>query len=284
MGDLARINTNISALRAFQNLTRVNERLTTHQERISTGREVNRSSDNPAAWYISRKLEAEATGKERLIKIIDRGIDKLQSYDSKLAQITDILIEMSDLANQALSDAVTSAEKEAISIELRFLSEEIGNILASGISAELWQTFYVGDIDVSLSGGWVAQGEDRLTTAVLGINYSDGDLIVTGTGLDAAGQAQRIQTTISNIENALDQVLILQEQLGAYIQRLDFRRTNAEVDATNLRASISTIADADLAREQLELTKLQILQQTSIAMLAQANTAPQALLALFGIR
>lgn len=281
MGDLARINTNIAALRAFQNLTDVNDRLVAHQERISTGKEVNRASDSPAGWYISRKLEAEATGNQRIIKIIDRGIDKLQTYDAKFAQIGDILIEMADLANQALSDAVTSAEKQAISIELRHLSEEIENILASGISAEIWQTFYVADLDVALSGTFGIDG--RLGTDDLAIQYSAGNLIVTGSGLTSALEAARVQQTISNIENALDDVLILQEQLGAYVHRLEFRRANAEVDAINLRSSISTIADADLAREQLELTKLQILQQTSIAMLAQANTAPQSLLQLFGI-
>ncbi|MFC2076555.1 flagellin [candidate division KSB1 bacterium] len=283
MGDLARINTNITALRAFQNLTNVNDRLVLHQERISTGKEVNRASDSPAGWYISRKLEAQATGNERLIKIIDRGIDKLQTYDSKFAQIGDILIEMADLANQALSDAVSSAEKQAVSIELRHLSDEIENILASGISAEIWQTFYVGDLDVSLSG--VSFGTDlRLGTDDLTIEYATGDLIVTGTGLTSAEEAARVQQTVGNIEQALDDVLILQEQLGAYVSRLEFRRDNAQVDAINLQSSMSTIGDADLAREQLELTKLQILQQTSIAMLSQANQAPQSLLTLFGIR
>jgi len=69
--------------------------------------------------------------------------------------------------------------------------------------------------------------------------------------------------------------------MGSYIKRLDVEFDVHEVEGTNLKASRSSIMDADLAEEQLELTNLQILQQAAISILTQANSAPMAVLSLF---
>ncbi len=268
MGDLARVNTNVAATRAFQNLTSINARLVKSQERISTGKTVNRASDSPSDYYISRMLETQINSVKRKNANIERGINFLQTNDSRLAQVANILIEMSDLANQANSIAVTSAEKHAIQQDLTQLSSEIEAILQSGISAKLYSGFTLGGLEnVSLTGNLTASPLSTLT--------------IDGTNISITGSLSQISTSISNIDNALDIILRDEERLGSFIKRLETESERNAVEEVNLRASLSSIVDTDLANEQMELTKLSILQQASLSMLAQANSAPQSVLMLF---
>lgn len=266
MGDLARIATNVSALRAFQTLTDINSRLTKTQERISTGSIINRASDSPSDYFISRTLTKDVNALERKKKNIERGINFLQTNNSRLAQISEILIEASDLANQANSLAVSSAEKQAIQNDLTQLMEEVQLILQSGVSPKLYTGFSLGGLQsVSLTGNLTINPLSSLT--------------LNGTNIAVTGNS--IDQTIANIDSALVVILENEERLGSFIRRLEVEFDGAEVEETDLRASRSSIMDADLAEEQLELTNLQILQQAALAMLSQANSAPTSVLQLF---
>ncbi|MCP5463240.1 MAG: flagellin [bacterium] len=268
MGDLARVNTNVAALRAFQTLTDINEMIVKTQERISTGKTVNRASDSPSDYFISRTLERQINSVQRKNDNIERGINFLQTNDSRLAQVANILIEMSDLANQANSIAVTSAEKQAIQQDLTQLSLEVANILQSGVSVKLYTGFTLGGLNnVSLTGNLTSNALSSLT--------------IDGTNISVTGTTSELTTTITNIDNALNVILQDEERIGSFIRRLEVEVDVNEVEEVNLKASLSSVQDADLAEQQLELTKLSILQQASLAMLAQANAAPQSILSLF---
>ena len=268
MGDLARINTNIAALRAFQTLTDINTSLVKTQERISTGKVVNRASDSPSDYYISKTLTRDINAVDRTLKNIERGINFLQTNNSRLAQITQILIETSDLANQANSIAVSSAEKKAIQQDITQLMLELESVFQSGVSAKLFTGFSLGGLqNVSLTGNLTLNPLASLTLD--GVNVS-----VTGTDT-------QLSATIRNIDSALAKVLEAEEMMGSYIKRLNVEFDVHEVEGTNLKASRSSIMDADLAEEQLELTNAQILQQAAISILTQANSAPMAVLSLF---
>ncbi|MEW6534099.1 MAG: flagellin [Candidatus Auribacterota bacterium] len=268
MGDLARIQTNVASLRAYHTLTGVNTNLVRSQERISTGKVVNRSSDGPSDYYISRTLSRDIDGIERKRKNVERGLNFLQTNSSRLAQITNILVEASSLAHQANSIGVSSAERQAIQQDLRQLMEEVEAIFESGVSARLYTGFSLEGLqNVSLTG--------NLTINPLASLTLDGtNLNVTGTTLD-------IERTIMNIDNALGAVLLSEEQLGSLIRRLEIEDVASADEITNLLASRSTIMDSDLAEEQMNLTNMQIIQQAAISMLAQANSAPQSILTLF---
>jgi len=270
MGDLARVNTNVAALRAFSTLTSINNRIIVQQERISTGKIVNRASDSPSGYFISRKLNRDISALDRKQKNIERGMNFLQTNDTRLAKVADMLLEMSDLANQANSIAVTSAEKQAIQQDLTQLSSEITDILQSGVSASLYTGFTLGGLqNVSLTGTG-AGALPSLST-----------LTIDGTNISITGSANA-STAIANINTAMDVILRDEERIGSFIRRLQFEMDIASAEKTDTIASLSTIQDADLAEEQLELTKLQILQQSALAVLAQANAAPQSILMLFG--
>jgi flagellin len=101
------------------------------------------------------------------------------------------------------------------------------------------------------------------------------------TYVGALSTAADAQTAIGNIDAAIANVASELSQLGDAQGRLTLKQDNVESSMTNYEAARSRIEDADFAKEQMEIVKLQILQQTSTAMLAQANTAPQSVLSLF---
>jgi flagellin len=147
------------------------------------------------------------------------------------------------------------------------------DVLQSGVSSSLYSGFTLGNLsNVSLTGATIP------TAATLNIEASDID--VTGSP-SSSTVSTKIQTTLDNISGAITRIVQDQEQIGSWIMRLEFEKEVSDTELVNLQASLSTIADADVAEEQVKVTKYQILQQTALAMLTQANTAPFAVLNLF---
>ncbi len=265
MADLFKVNTNISALRALATLDDINERIVQTQERISTGKGVNRASDDPATYFISRLFETSISALVANQVEIERGIDFLEKNNTRLDQVADIIIEITDLVNTANSGSISSAEQQAISREVKLLVDAIDNILNSGVSAKIFTGFSIGNLsNVSVSGG---------TLSTSSMSIQNASLVVTGTTTD-------FSTALTNLSTALSTVLEAEEAVGAYITRLGFELDDLSVTEVADRASLSTIIDADLAEEQVALSSLQILQQTSLVGLIQANSAPSAILGL----
>ncbi len=272
MSDLARIRTNITALRAYKTLSDINKLLLEASERLSTGRKLNSAADSPSGWYISRLMQLDIAKYRHQQTNIERGMNWLQTNDSRYAQIVDLLTEMSDIAYQADSGGVTSAERVGLQIGLNGFLAEIQNILNSGLSPILYTGFTLGALEnVSLTGS-------ARTISSLGLD----SLVLTGDSTLAATRAN-ITAAIASIESALEEVLKDEEVIGTWINQLQFQVEQAATNEVVAQDNLSTVQDADMAYEQLELTKLQILQQTALAMLTQANLAPASLLSLFGI-
>jgi flagellin len=184
--------------------------------------------------------------------------------------VLDLLQEMYDVASMAATGGITSAERVALQLGIDGFVAEIENILQSGVDGALYRGFTLGNLEgVSLTGSSVPSAAD------LGIAA----LILTGSSVDPA-TIQNAQAALEAIKAAMTRILKDEEQIGSWIHRLEFQKAEAAVDEVNQRASQSTVMDADLAAEQVELTKLQILQQTALAMLAQSNTFPSAILSM----
>jgi flagellin len=273
MSELARINTNVAALRSYLTVSKINDAILKAAERVSTGLKINRASDSPSGYYVKRLFEQDIAGKKRFNENLERGVNWLQTNDSKLSNIVDMLIQMTDLASQAKAGGVTSAERVGLQLQLNQLRAEIVNVLQSGVSSSLYTGFTLGNLsNVSLTGTALP------SAANLSIEASDID--VTGSP-SSTTVTTKIQTTLDNISGAITRLVQDQEQIGSWIMRLDFEKQVSDTELVNLQASLSTIADADIAQEQMAVTKYQILQQTALAMLTQANTAPYSILNLF---
>jgi len=272
MSSLFKVRTNVGALRAYQILSDINDKILKVAERISTGKAINRASDSPSGYYISRTMQLDIHRLEKMQHNLERGINWLQTNDSRFGQVLDLLEEMYDVASQASTGGITSNERVALQIDMDGFIEEIQEILQSGVSPALYSGFSLGNLDsVSLSGTSVP------TISDLGIS----SLTLTGSSADPA-TAQSALAAMSAIEVAMTRILKDEEMIGSWVHRLEFHKAEAAIDEVNQRASVSTIMDADLAAEQVELTKLQILQQTAMAMLAQSNTFPASILGMMG--
>ncbi len=201
--------------------------------------------------------------------------------DSKFAQVNTILMEMSNLTQTAKAGGITSSERVAIQMQLNDLKAEVGDILQSGIDGRLFAGttaagtgFDIGNLtDMKLTG---ASNWNKPSYAAI---YTTDLASVSVTGAWNTAEAN-ITSATTSINNAMDRVMRAEEKIGSWIKRLEFQVQDYATEALDTQAILSSINDADLAKEQLELTKLQILQQASQAMLTQNNTAPMAVLRL----
>jgi flagellin len=269
MYDFSRVNTNIAALRAYQTLQGINAKIIGTAERISTGTIYNRSSQGPAQYYMSKVIQRDINNLNVKTSNIERGISWMETNDSNYDQASDILMEMSDLIESAKAGGITSAEKDAIQTQLNELKTEIGDILTSGIDTRISSgtEFSIGDMS-----GLALSSDDNPTYAqVIGTDLD---------GITVTGSAAQIDTAAAAVTTATERVGRAQTQMGAWITRAGYQSERASVEATNQAATLSSINDADLAREQMELTKLQILQSTAQSILSQLNAIPALVLRL----
>jgi flagellin len=210
----------------------------------------------------------------REISVLNRNMDhvdnasaELQLQDSKMSQIVSSMQTIEDLVLQAKSDLITTAQKSALKLEIDQLVNEIKDV-AGGLK--------------NLSGINVGAGLSISIASTMISNATGGLGLMSGAStvrlfVSSAGYIAR---SLSILSSAIGTMLTREEQLGAYINRLKAKGDAYTVDLVNKSAQKSVIEDADLAEEQLSVTKFQILQQSALAMLAQANVAPQSILQL----
>ena len=161
-----------------------------------------------------------------------------------------------------------------------------------GISIDTHANFAIADGSENLSGDMVVAGGDTSflvsSSGAYGAGGADSvsisslDLQLTTLGLDADTLANKTgaQAALINIDAAITTISGVFGDIGAAQNRIDYATANVKTSIENFAAAESTIRDADMAAEMAEFTKNQILQQAGVAMLAQANSAPQLVLRL----
>lgn len=275
-GDFTRINTNMQAINSLGALQRVNSLIALRQMRLATGLRINRAEDDSAGYTIAKKLQARVRGQQKALDNIGDAKSMLTVAEGSLNSIMDILQNMKEKTVQAANDTMGTDERDAIKNELDELSLEITDILDA--STFNGTSLFSATGSVSLTFQVNAESGDTYTTTISSVSVTNmsvasGDLTVSTTG--AAGD------TLSRIDDAISAVATRLASVGDSQKRLSFKQDNLTVSMNNYEAARSRIEDADFAREQMEIVKLQILQQTGIAALAQANLGPQSLLSLF---
>lgn len=275
-GDLSRIGGNIQALQSLHSLNIINKELGVRQLRLATGKRINSAEDDAAGFVISRTLQARRKGLTVALSNVGDAKSMLSVAEGGLDSILDILETMKEKVTQAASDTLGSAERNAIDDELDALTSEIDDIVAettfNGISL-------LGGKSLTIQTG--AETTDTLFVTVTSANHDSAQLGVTDASIDVSSAANA-STALGRINTALSTVKTSIASIGASQARLTTKETSLSNAIINTEASRSRIADADFAKEQLESLKLQIMQQTATAALAQANAAPQVVLSLFG--
>jgi flagellin len=278
IGDSTRINTNIAAYNALSALKNINRNLEKSQLQLATGRRINEVADDPAGYVISTRLNARSKGLASAYDNVGTAKNVLAIAEGGLFNISDIIVTMKEKVTQAASDTLSSAERNAIKTEINQLTAEIDNI----VSETLFNNISL--IDGTYTGISYQTGEGTTNTLVFNISQ---DHTAVGLGIASGNISNRVFTAtgssiaLAYVNTALETVSNSLQQVGATVSRLTVKESTLSVAITNTEATKSRILDADIAKQQLESTRLQILQQTATAQLAQANVIPQNVLALF---
>ena len=283
-GDLTRINTNMQSLRAYNSLQQTNQRLGDAQLRLATGSRINQAADDSAGFAIANKLEARGRGQAQAQANIGDAQSMLTVAEGGANTIMDILQTMKEKAVQANNDSLSQDERGLIQGQLNELIGEIDDIannadfngvnLLDGNTTTL--SFQVG---AGTTGGDVFEVtalSEAFTSANLSVATGDIDVDVANAGATA------LADSIGLIDSAIDTVSGQLAAIGDAQNRLSFKQQNLATSTDNYQAAKSRIMDADFAKEQMEVVKQQILQQTGTAALAQGNAAPQSVLSLIG--
>ncbi|GAB5518497.1 MAG: flagellin [Rhodothermales bacterium] len=274
IGDLSRINTNLQALGALDKLQRTNNELGMRQMRLSTGSRINRAEDDTAGYTISKKLEARVRGQAQALSNIGDAKSLLTVAEGSLSTIMDMLQTMKEKAVQAANDTMGTDERTAIENEMEALSAEIDSVLGD-------TTFNGTALFTSTALSFQVNAESGDTFSVTLGTQSATALGVSNASINVSA-ATSAANTIGFVDDAITDISDLMASIGDSQKRLTFKQENLTTSMNNYESARSRIADADFAKEQMEIVKLQILQQTGTASLAQANQAPQGILQLIG--
>jgi len=268
------VNTNTSSLNAQRQLFNSGNALDTAFKRLSSGFRINSAADDAAGLQISNRLTSQVNGLDQAARNANDGISLAQVAEGAMEEITNSLQRIRTLAIQSQNGINSSADRAALQKEVTALKAEMSrvasttqfgvtNLLSGGFSAKFLVGANAGqniEIKLSRAGGY---GTTALGLAALSVSSVAG----------ASAALALIDTAIGVIDGTRADLGAVQNRFQATIRNL----TNISENVSGAR---SRIRDTDFAKETAELTRTQILQQTSTTVLAQANQRPQAALSL----
>jgi flagellin len=270
------INTNVSSLNAQRFLSSNTSALNKSMERLSSGYRINKAGDDAAGLALSEKLRSQIRGSQKAADNVQDGINVLNITDGALQSVTDYLQRMRELAVQSGNDTYSSAQRQSMKDEFDQLVSGINQISSSTqfngvflLNSDPRATamrFQIGANDVD--------GVDTINVGGQGIFTS---VSAAALGVDALYLSSNAAalTTITALDTAIADINTKRGKLGAINNRLETTANNLATFVENASSSESRIRNVDVAMESANLSRNQILQQASAAMLSQANQAPQ---------
>lgn len=284
---MTRINHNIASMINQGYLNRHDAAGEKILARLSTGYRINKAADDQPGLSASEKLRAQIRGSMQAQRNSSDGIAMLNIAEGAASEVTNILQRMRELCVQSSSDSLTSSDRSSLNQEFVALKDEIDRLCYS--------TNYNGQ--TLIAGGLRSFGSVGGLSSVLHIGANTSSVVdrikvridpITVGALHLSQIAltnhQGSMLNIGRIDEALRSVNLMRTGLGAVVNRLETNLTTMEYLNAHMQSAESNIRDLDFASESTEFTKNQILQQSSTAMLGQANSLPERILALFGAK
>lgn len=297
-----RINNNIPALNTHRMLGITNNSLEKTLEKLSSGKRINRASDDAAGLAISQKMEAQIRGLKQASRNALDGVSLLQTAEGALNEVHAMLQRMRELSVQGANGIYDEGDLEAIANEIKELTEQIDKIskdtkfngipllqgkegtsgdnaglrLQIGPNSGQFIDIDISEIDITVIKITEGGDDEKRLKLIGGIVEEDGDNLKIKENLTQ----EDFESAISTYEDAISQVSSKRSFLGAIQNRLEHTIRNVDNTTENLTAAKSRIEDADMAVEMSEYVKLNILQQAGTAMLSKANQLPQSVLHL----
>jgi flagellin len=283
MGSFSILN-NIAGLNAQNQLNFNNVNLSRALMRLSSGKRINSGADDAAGLQIADSLRANTFALNQAVRNANDGIGVSQIADGALGEISNLLTRSVTLAEEASTETVDSTGRASLNAEFGQINAEMARIAdrtnfngysifgTAGLNGSL--SVYVGDISGGSSISVTISSITTLNDKITGFN-GKGDLSsINLADMDGA------HTALASIKDALNSLSNMRASIGSGINRLQSAVSVLQTQSSNTQAAESTIRDANIAEEVANMTKYQILTQSGIAALAQANASSQSVLTL----
>lgn len=272
---------NFSSMKAQKDLYFTNIGLNKTLAKLSSGKRVVDASDDAAGLAIASALKADSYALDQAVRNANDGIAIIQIADGALNKLSDLLMRAVTLAEQAASDTVGADEKATLDVEYRELLGELDRVVSVAnfkgerlfsVNNAFTKGVYVGDTQFSSFITISVGGSQGAGTQALGLS--------SGTSFSAISTQSSAITTLSLLQTAIASVSRFRGSLGAQQNRLVNAVGILQVQSLNIKAAESAITDANMAEEIVNMTKWQILMQSGMSSLAQANATSQMVLQL----
>lgn len=263
-----RINTNLNAMIATNQMTKNTALAGNSMEKLSTGLRITKAGDDAAGLAVSEKMRAQIRGMEQAERNVQDGISMVQTAEGALEEAGNIAQRMRELGVQAGNDTLSDEDRTKVKEELKQLQDEMSKIAT--------ETKFNGKELLNKVGTFTIQAgansETRIVKTENLASIADGLSLTSSTNISNSTQAQSF---VTKVDKALSSINDARLALGAMQNRLEYTANNLTTSTENLTAAESRIRDVDVAKEMVTLSKLNILNQASQAMVSQAKQQPE---------
>ena len=272
------IYNNVDAMSAHRQVSNTNMAISRSIEKLSSGLRINRAADDAAGLAVSEEMRSNIRGMAIAQRNALDGVSVAQIADAAMSSTGDLLGRARDLAVQATNTTLSASQRGNLNVEYQQVMKELDSVgntvdfngvklfngsLSQAASAMTLQVGYKGD-----AAGQIAFTLMTVSTTGLSLN---------GTAISSAVSAA---SAIASLDAAIQKNTTERAKVGAVQNRLEKVIDRLGIMQENTQAAESRVRDADMAKEMITFSRNQILQQSGMAMLSQANQAPQAVLSL----
>jgi flagellin len=283
------VNTNSEAIIAQDNLNTTESALNTSMTDLSSGLRINTAADDSSGYAISEDLTSQVNGLNEATNNANNAVSLVQTADGALNDVGQMLQTIRELTVEYQGGTLDSTDQNAIISEVQQLAAQISQI---GGQAQ-FNGIYLFNPSANTTTGaggnltfQVGADQGQVITIKLqdltGSSYLQAVLSI-GVGVGTGGTISLGEASaLTSLTTLIDNVSTLASEFGAVQNRLSYTLDNLSTYSENLTSAQATITDVDMASEETEFTKDQILEQAGISMLSQAEQNPQAVLKLLG--
>jgi len=302
-----RIQTNIQSLNAQRNLVSSTESNNSSMEKLASGYRINKAADDAAGLAISEKLKADIRGLNMAKRNASDGVSLVQTAEGGLNEVGNILSRLRELAVQSSSDTIGNVERGFLNKEYGSLKDEIDRITNAteyngtrllvgnqeSLDSSLVNRSNPYPLEIQVGKDYFTSVDEKGQTNPVNViridlqnlnTFTDANGLNLGKSTEDGGtrvdSKESAQQSIGTLDSAIQKVAEYRSYLGSIQSRLGSTINNLSVQSENFAAANSRIRDTDFADESAKLTQSNILKQAGIAVLSQANQAPQAALRL----
>ena len=303
------VNTNLNSMIAQRSLNSATNSLQKAITRLSTGYRVNQAGDDAAGLCVAQGLETQIRGNKRAMLNVEDGLNMMYIVEGGMAAVTEDLQRIRELCIQAANGVYSQDQQQTLMNEIKERLADIDVIANTTVFNGLKLTNGSTQSIILQSGSGSNEANNTIDVSSAMTNML---CTALGIALDIVGMDQNpadladdymtdtydpqdppevnaknwdneaIRAYIAKLDTAIDTISKNRSQLGAYENRLQSASENLTTMNENYERSKSQIMDCDMAEESANMVKYQVLQQTSAAMLAQANQIPSIALQLLG--